>query len=95
VQPTKCVAWFPKGLDCYISLPFGVFTPNWSFHILSTLVGSFVESFVATIFHEDLGTISNLPMFTHIHMAFVMFLLFYVQCPNYLFHIMFPSPSIL
>jgi len=73
------------------------FTPNLGFCILGPLVGSksFVESFVAKAFHEDLGMISSLPMFTNTHVGFVMFLLCSVQCLSYWFPIMFPFPNIL
>ncbi len=92
----KCVTWFSQGLDCYISLLLDFFTPNLGFCILGTLVGSksFVESFVVKAFHEDLGMISSLPMFTNTHVAFEMFSLCYVQCLSYLFRIVFPFPSI-
>jgi hypothetical protein len=56
---------------------------------------SFVESFVAEVFHEDLETISNFLMLVDPRATFVMFSLCYAQCFGYLFHIMFPSPSIL
>ncbi len=53
--------------------PLYIFPPifltlNSSFYILGTLVGSksFVELFVAKVFHEDLGMIFNLPMFTNL-----------------------------
>jgi len=54
-----------------------------------------IESFVVKALHEDLGTIFSLLMFINTHMAFAMFSLCYVQCPSYLFCIVFPSPNIL
>ncbi len=61
MQLAKCVAWSPKGLDHFISLPCGFLIFNSSFCILGALMGatSFVESFVIEVF----GTISSLPMF--------------------------------
>jgi hypothetical protein len=56
---------------------------------------SFIESFVVLVFHEDLGTISNLPMLINLQTTFVMLLLCYAQCPGYLLCIVFPSPCIL
>jgi hypothetical protein len=55
---------------------------------------SFNDSFVEA-FHEDLGMISILPMLVDLQATFAMLLLCYAQCPNYLFHIMFPSLNIL
>ncbi len=55
----------------------------------------FVKSIVVKALHEDLGIIPSLPMFTNNHVAFAMFSLCYVQCPSYLFHIMFPFKNIL
>jgi hypothetical protein len=48
---------FQQGLDHSISLPFGFLILNMGFCILGTLVRSrsFIESFVAKAFHEDLG----------------------------------------
>jgi hypothetical protein len=46
-------------------------------------------------FHENIGTLFNLPMLVDLHVAFMMFLLCYTQHLGYLFHIMFPFPSIL
>jgi hypothetical protein len=75
VQPTKCVVWFPQGLDHSISLLPGFLTPDSSFCILGALVGatSFVELFEVEVFHEDLGMIFSLLMFTNPHVVFVMF----------------------
>ncbi len=56
---------------------------------------SFVESFVTKVLHEDLGTISSLPMFINLQMTFAMLSLCYPQCSGYLLHIAFPSPYIL
>jgi hypothetical protein len=56
---------------------------------------SFVESFVAKVFHENLGIISSLLMFANHRAIFVMLSLCYAQCHGYLFHIMFPFSSIL
>jgi hypothetical protein len=80
-----------------MSLPFGFLTPNSSFCILSAPMGSksFIESFMSKDFYEDLGTISSLLMFATLQVAFAMLSLCYAQCPNYLFHRMFPSPCIL
>jgi hypothetical protein len=58
VQLTKCVVWFPHGLDCFISFPPGFFTPNVGFYILGAMIGS--KSFVVKTLHEHLGTISLL-----------------------------------
>jgi hypothetical protein len=55
----------------------------------------FVESFVVEVFHEDLGTMSNLLMLVDPHTAFVMFLLCYMQHLCYLLRIVFPFPNIL
>ncbi len=67
------------------------------FYILGTSIGSrsFVESFVAKVFHENLGTTSNLPMLVDPQAIFVIFLLCYARCHGYLFCIVFPSPYIL
>ncbi len=90
MQPTKCVAWSPKGLDDSISFPPSFYTPSSNFHILGALIRSisFVELFVVEILHENFGMIFNLPMFA-------IFSLCYAQHSRYLFHTMFPSPSIL
>jgi hypothetical protein len=79
-----------------ISLPFGFFTSNLSFHILGALMGStsFVELFVVKAPHEDLRTIFSLPTFVDPQMTFTMFSLCYAQHLNYLLCIMFPFPSI-
>jgi hypothetical protein len=52
------------GLDHFIKLFPSFFILDPSFHILGTSVRSksFIEMFVAKVFHEDFGTISNLPM---------------------------------
>ncbi len=52
------------GLDHFIKLLPSFFIPNPSFHILGAPVRSksFIELFVAKVFHEDFGTISSLPM---------------------------------
>jgi hypothetical protein len=75
----KCVAWPPHGLDHSISLPLGFLIPDPCFHILGAPMGSkpFVESFVAKALHEDLGTISSLPMLANLQTIFAMFLLCY------------------
>jgi hypothetical protein len=64
MQVAKCVAYSPQGLDHFISLLLDFLIPNLGFHILGTSVGStsFVELFVTKVLHEDLRTISNLPM---------------------------------
>jgi hypothetical protein len=48
VYLAKCVTWSPRGLDNFISLPLGFFTPNSGFGILGTSMGfrSFVELFM-------------------------------------------------
>ncbi len=48
VQPIKCVAWSPLGLNQYISLILDFLTLGSSFRILGAPMGSlpFVESFV-------------------------------------------------
>ncbi len=56
---------------------------------------SFVESFMVEVLHEDLGTIFSFLLLIDYHVAFVMFLLCYAERPCYLFHILFPSLSIL
>jgi hypothetical protein len=56
---------------------------------------SFVELFVVKAFHEDLGTIFNLPMLVDPQVAFVMLLLCYAQCLGYLLCTMFPSLGIM
>ncbi len=63
-----CVAWSPKRLDHFISLPLGFLIFDLGFCILGPLMGSssFVESFVTKVFHENLGTISSLPMFANL-----------------------------
>ncbi len=38
---------------------------------------SFMKSFLLEAFHEDLGTIDNLPMLVDLHAAFVMLSLCY------------------
>jgi hypothetical protein len=38
---------------------------------------SFIELFAVKAFHEDLGTISNIPMLANPHLAFVKLLLCY------------------
>jgi hypothetical protein len=62
-----------------MSFYFYFFTSNSSFRVLGPLVGSssFVEPFVAEVFHEDLGTMFSLPMLVNPHMTFLMFLLCY------------------
>jgi hypothetical protein len=67
------------------------------FYILGVLIGFrlFIESFVAKVFHGDLGTMSNLLTFAHPQTTFVIFSLCYAQCPNYSFCIVFPTPYIL
>jgi len=79
MQLTKCVVWFPHGLDHFISFPLDYFTPNVDFYILGTPIGSksFIESFVVKTFVEDLGTIFNFLMFTNPHVTFAMFSLCY------------------
>jgi hypothetical protein len=49
----------------------------------------FIESFVAKVFHEDLGMIFNLPMLADPQVTFTMFLLCYAQRHGYLLCIMF------
>jgi len=63
-------------LDHFISLPLGFLTPNLGFCILGALMAliSFLESFVAKAFREDLGRISSLLMFASPQTAFVIFL---------------------
>ncbi len=97
MQPTKCVVWFPQGLDHFISLFLNFHIFNLGFHILGTLVGStsFVELFVTEVLYEDLGTIFNLPVFVNPPVAFVMLLLCYTQRPSYLLRTMFPFLGIL
>jgi len=56
---------------------------------------SFIESFVVDVFHEDFGTIFNLPMLANLHAAFMMLSLCYTQHLGYLFCIVLPFPSIL
>jgi hypothetical protein len=75
----KCVTWFPQGLDHFISLPLGFLIPDFGFCILGALVGStsFIESLVVEVFHEDLGTIFNLPMLAYFQATFAMLLLHY------------------
>ncbi len=75
-----------------ISLPPNFLISNLGFHILGALVESrsFVKSFVAKAFHEDLGTISNLPMFVDLQAAFEVFLFCCAQHPSYLLRIVFP-----
>ncbi len=48
VQPTKCIAWFPSGLNQFISLLPCFLTPEYSLCIIGALMGylPFVESFV-------------------------------------------------
>jgi hypothetical protein len=60
----KCVAWFPRGLDHFIKLFLCFFIPNSNFHILGASVKSksFIELFVAKVFHEDFGAIFSFPM---------------------------------
>jgi hypothetical protein len=93
----KCVVWSLQRLDHSISFLPGFLIIGLGFHILGALVGStsFVELFVARVFHEDLETISSLLMFIDPQAVFVMFLLHYTQCSKYLFHTMFPSLGIL
>jgi hypothetical protein len=68
----KCVAWFPQGLDHFISLPFSFLTPDLSFHILGALVisRSILELFMVEVFHEDLGMIFSLLMLADPHVAY-------------------------
>jgi hypothetical protein len=90
VHLTKCVAWSPHGLNYFISFPPNFLTSNLGFHILGAPVGSksFVDSFVVKAFHEDLGTISSLPMFVDPQAVFVMpslccantLVIFFIQC---------------
>jgi hypothetical protein len=67
------------------------------FCILGAPIGprSFVESFVAKVFHEDFGMISNLLMLVDPQVAFAMLLLYYAQCHGYLLCMMFPFLGIL
>ncbi len=68
MQLAKCIVGFPQGLDDFVSLFPGFFTPNLSFSILGTHVRSksFVESFMANILHEDLGMVFNPPLLTNL-----------------------------
>ncbi len=98
MQPTKCVVWSPQGLDHSTSLSPRFFTLDSGFHILGAPMGStsFVESFVANVLHEDLGTIFSLLMFANLQMDFFdVLVVLYAQPPSYLLRTMFPSPSIL
>jgi hypothetical protein len=97
VHLVKCVTWSPQGLNHSISLPPNFLTFNLGFHILGAPMGStsFVKSFVAKVFHEDLMTIFSLFMLIDLQAIFGMLLLCYAQHPSYLFHTMFPSLSIL
>ncbi len=56
---------------------------------------SFIEYFVAKVFHEDFGMIFNFFMFIDFQTTFAMLSLCYAQPPSYLICIMFPSLSIL
>jgi hypothetical protein len=56
---------------------------------------SFVELFVVEAFHEDLETISCLPMLINPKATFAMLSLCYAQRSCYLLHIMFSSLGIL
>jgi hypothetical protein len=51
-------------LDHFLSFHLNFFIPNVGFRILGALVRSrlFIESFVAKVFHEDLGMIFSLSM---------------------------------
>jgi hypothetical protein len=73
--------WFSQGLYHSISLPPSFLVLNLGFHILGAPMGSrsFIKSFVVEVLYEDLGTISNLPMFAYFQMTFEMFLLL---CPT-------------
>jgi hypothetical protein len=64
MQLSKCVAWFPHAINHFILVPFGFLTLDLGFRILGALMGfrSFIESFMVEAFHEDLRTISILPM---------------------------------
>jgi len=97
VQLVKCVTWYPQRLNHSTSFPPNFLTSNLGFHILGTPMGStsFVESFVTKVLHEDLRTIFSLSMLVDLEAVFGMLLLCYAQCLSYLFHIMFPSFSIL
>jgi hypothetical protein len=83
---------FSHRLYHFISLPPNFLISNLGFHILGALLGSrsFVKSFVAKAFHEDLGTISNLPMFVDLQAAFEMFLFCYAQHLRHLLRTVFP-----
>jgi hypothetical protein len=54
-------AWFPQGLDHFISFPLNFLTSSLGFCILGALVGfrSFVKLFVAEVHHKDLEMISS------------------------------------
>jgi hypothetical protein len=56
---------------------------------------SFIESFVAKVFHEDLGMISNHLVLADPPVAFAMLLLCYAECYDYLLCIMFQLLGIL
>jgi hypothetical protein len=53
-----------SGVGPLYTFPFGFFIPNSTFHILGAPVGStsFFELFVVKVLHENLRTISSLPM---------------------------------
>jgi hypothetical protein len=90
-------SWSPHGLDHFISLPLNFLTSNSGFCILSALVRSrsFVKLFAAELRHKNLKMVFSLFMFVDLQTTFAMLSLCYAQCPGYLLHTMFPSPSIL
>jgi len=67
MQLTKCVAWFSQVINHFILVPFDFFTLDLGFHILGALMGFrfIVELFMIEALHEDLRTISSLPMFAN------------------------------
>ncbi len=73
--------WFSQRLYHFISLPLSFLVLNLGFHILGAPMGSrsFIKSFVVKVLYEDLGTISNLPLFAYFQVTFEMFLLL---CPT-------------
>jgi len=79
VQSMKCVTWSPPRLNHSISLLPNFFTPNLGFHILGALMGStsFVESFEAEVFHENLTTIFSLFLLVDLQAVFGMLSLCY------------------
>ncbi len=75
----KCVAWFLKGLNQFISLPPSFLTLKFDLHISSVPMSflPFVKSFVLEMFQEDFNKIVSLPMLIDPHAAYVMFSFYY------------------